>query len=199
MPGFMTGGRIIGPQQLAGRAVRRELVIVLVQGAERAAHLLRVVLRVVERPLCPAHDVHLVCVLDPWRASPQEHQAHETDPERPAEEEKPEFGHGAPLLPQRQLAGVGAPAIHHPTGPANTEPTLYATARHGLISPWLSVGWGVALALPRSGSRVRVSFPAPDSSHDPGAVPGVICFPRLGGRVVMQRPAKPSTPVRFRP
>jgi hypothetical protein len=72
------------------------------QRAERATRLLRVVLRVVERPLCPAHDVHLVCVLDPWRASPQEHQAHETDPERPAEEEEPEFGHGAPLLPQRQ-------------------------------------------------------------------------------------------------
>jgi hypothetical protein len=42
-----------------------------------------------------------VCVLDPWRASPQEHQAHESDPERPAEED-PEFGHGAPLLPQHQ-------------------------------------------------------------------------------------------------
>ena len=80
-----------------------ELVIVLVQRAERAARLLGVVLRVVERPLCPAHDVHLVCVLDPWRASPPQHQAHETDPERPAEEEDPEFGHGAPFLRQRQL------------------------------------------------------------------------------------------------
>ena len=41
----------------------------------------------VERPLCPARAIHLVCVLDPRRASPQEHQAHESDPERPAEED----------------------------------------------------------------------------------------------------------------
>jgi hypothetical protein len=66
--------------------------------------------------------------------------------------------------------------------------------------------------LPRSGSRVRVSFPAPyseasASTQDLGA-PGVLSFlavhsapppSRPGGRVVMQRPAKPCTPVRFRP
>ncbi len=68
------------------------------QRAERAARSSRAVLRVVERPLCPARDVHLVCVLDPRRASSPEHQAHATDPERPAEEEDPEFGHGTPYF-----------------------------------------------------------------------------------------------------
>jgi hypothetical protein len=61
--------------------------------------------------------------------------------------------------------------------------------------------------LPRLGSRVRISFPAPNSLYqNPGYLPGFlfsghcICPPRwLGGRVVMQRPAKPWTAVRFRP
>ena len=46
--------------------------------------------------------------------------------------------------------------------------------------------------MPRLGSRVRISFPAPIKIF-------VCYFFRLCGRVVMQRPAKPCTPVQFRP
>ena len=70
--------------------------------------------------------------------------------------------------------------------------------------------------MPRSGSRVRVSFPAP-GFRDPGTPGSVVSGPRNavrlegglatalfsrhrpGGRVVMQRTANPRTPVRFRP
>ena len=63
--------------------------------------------------------------------------------------------------------------------------------------------------MPRLGSRVRISFPAPDSKPRPCrgffglSLPvWVSCYKGthwLGGRVVMQRPAKPCTAVRFRP
>ena len=63
--------------------------------------------------------------------------------------------------------------------------------------------------MPRLGSRVRISFPAPEHCEPrcrrgfpfkpPPQAPNGRCTTRLGGRVVMQRPAKPCTPVRFRP
>jgi len=87
--------RLLGDMRRAGDRARAK------RGT--AARSSRVVLRVVERPLCPARDVHLVCVFDPRCASPQEHQGDVTNPEHAAEED-PEFGHGAPLLPQRTSA-----------------------------------------------------------------------------------------------
>ncbi len=65
--------------------------------------------------------------------------------------------------------------------------------------------------MPRLRSRVRDSFPAPASRGRALAIEcgspfsldrsrfGFDRRPGRGGRVVMQRPAKPSTPVRFRP
>ncbi len=67
--------------------------------------------------------------------------------------------------------------------------------------------------MPRLRSRVRDSSPAPDFQGSFSVCPcfASVCattvvqvcgynkFPRRGSKVVMQRPAKPSTPVRFRP
>ena len=57
--------------------------------------------------------------------------------------------------------------------------------------------------MPRSGSRVRVPFPAPGLNGNVHASParGALLFSviRPGGRVVMQRTANPRTPVQFRP
>src|SRR5260221_1985127 len=59
-----------------------------------------------------------------------------------------------------------------------------------------------AETLQRWGSRVRGSSAAPDTAGeigDPVSPVSLQVLPRRGGRVVMQRPAKPCTPGRFRP